>query len=356
MSLPAAYDIVATLGPATASPDHWRALHDAGATRFRLNTSHLTVDELRGWLRDLEALETDARRTELALPPLVLDLQGSKWRIGEIERGELEAGEEVDLVLSGEPGDAGGARSRTVRTIPVPHPDFFVAAGESDGRILINDARVALMLEALDAAAASARARVERGGPVDRAKGITLPATSYRSESLSQKDRRIAGLAPGPEARGAGGNHGGAEIQLAISYVRDGAEVAAYLREVGEGVRLVAKVERPTAVADLESIAGACDEIWICRGDLGAEMGLARMARAVAEAAAHLPVLDVPVLVAGQVLEHMSASAQPTRAEIVQLHDLLADGFAGVVLSDETAVGRYPVEAVRAAALFREGA
>ncbi|MFP4066889.1 MAG: pyruvate kinase [Spirochaetaceae bacterium] len=338
MSFPGTYDILATLGPATAEAELRRTLQAAGATRFRLNTSHLTVEAVRRWL---EALACDGR------PAVVLDLQGSKWRLGELKRQELATGQEVDLVLCGDgQGSTGsaGAGPGAGGTLPVPHPDFFTAAGESDGRILLNDARVELRLESLDAAAGSARARVITGGPVDRAKGITLPETAYRRESLSRKDREITEFARGAEG-----------IELALSYVRDGAEMAVYRRAMGAGIRLTAKVERPTAVAEIERIAALCDEVWLCRGDLGAEVGLAAMAGAVSEVAGKIPALGVPVLMAGQVLEHMSTSSQPTRAEVVQLHDLLVDGFAGVVLSDETAVGRYPVEAVRAAALFREG-
>ena len=349
------YDIVITLGPSTATPDSWRALVEAGATRFRLNTSHLDVDELSGWLERLAGFSTDMG----AAVPVVLDLQGSKWRLGRVSDRHLGAGEVVVLefgdggeTAAADGGSAGagrvppraaGARGPEL-VLPVPHEDFFTAAARSDGRIRVNDARVHLEIEDLDESARWARARVTTGGPVAAAKGVTLARTDFRRESLSEKDRRILA-----EARRFQG------VEIAISYVRDGREMAAYRAEAGGEARLAAKLERPSAVGDINGIASSADELWLCRGDLGAEVGLAEMARAVHRVAARVADLPLSCLMAGQVLEHMTREPQPTRAEVVQLYELLAAGFAGVVLSDETAVGDHPVEAAKAAALFAGG-
>ncbi|MFP4566765.1 MAG: pyruvate kinase [Spirochaetaceae bacterium] len=330
------YDIVATLGPVTASPDAWRALVEAGATRFRLNTSHLDVEELGGWL---ERLAGFSRRTGAEVP-VMLDLQGSKWRLGRVAEQRLVPGDVVALELGDGAGTAAGPR-RHGAILPVPHRDFFAAAARSDGRVLVNDARVHLEIEDLDEAAGRATARVATGGPVAAAKGITLAETGFRRESLSEKDRRILALA----RRFAG-------VEVAISYVKDGTETAAYRAEVGGEVRLTAKLERPSALADIDGIASVAEELWLCRGDLGAEVGPADMARAVHAVTKRVAGLQLPCLMAGQVLEHMTREPQPTRAEVVQLYELLAAGFAGVVLSDETAVGGYPIEATKTAALF----
>jgi pyruvate kinase len=224
--------------------------------------------------------------------------------------------------------------------LPVPHPDFFEAARRTAGRILMNDARV--QLEIVDTAANAVQARVLTAGPVSRGKGITLADSSYRTESLGEKDRRItetAGSWP--------------FVRFAVSYVRDAAEMEVYRRQFGEGHDVIAKIERPTAVEDIREIARFCDELWLCRGDLGAEMGLAAMAAAVSRVSRLVKTLEVPCLMAGQVLEHLTLEPHPTRAEVVQLHDLLEDGYCGVVLSDETATGRYPAAACGTAALFR---
>ena len=326
MPYPGSYEIIATLGPSTETPDSWAALRAAGATRFRLNTSHLSVDELERWLARLRTFFSSTSSM-----PVVLDLQGSKWRVGEVAARRLDVEEHLQLAV--EPGQG--------VDLPVPHPDFFRAAAHSDGRVLLNDARVELEITDLDATGGHARARVTRPGPVSRAKGITLPASDFRRESPGEKDRRILERVAGVDG-----------IEIALSYVRDGAELAAYLRNIGAGVRTIAKVERPTAVADMDTIAQNADELWLCRGDLGAEAGLIAMAEAVHAVGGRLGELAAPCIMAGQVLEHMTAAPEPTRAEIVQLYEVLQAGYAGVVLSDETAVGSYPVESCRTAALF----
>lgn len=141
-------------------------------------------------------------------------------------------------------------------------------------------------------------------------------------------------------------------VRYALSYVKDAAEMANYRRVLGESSHLIAKLERATALEDADGIAKMADELWLCRGDLGAEMGSRAMAEAVHAFSKKVASLPVPVLLAGQVLEHMTESLPPTRSELCYLYDALKAGFRGVVLSDETAIGRYPVEACRTAALF----
>ncbi len=134
---------------------------------------------------------------------------------------------------------------------------------------------------------------------------------------------------------------------LAFSFMFDGTE-AAWLRHAAPGCGVVGKVERQEALDSLDDIAASVDAVWICRGDLGAQLGPAALARGVA---ALDPVrVPVPVLMAGQVLEHLTRHAQPTRSEVCHLFDLVARGFAGIVLSDETAIGDDPVHAVATAA------
>jgi pyruvate kinase len=129
--------------------------------------------------------------------------------------------------------------------------------------------------------------------------------------------------------------------------------MARYRDVLGSGCAAAAKIERASAVADLSRIARRCDEVWICRGDLGAELGLQAMAEAVHDVTAAVRTLPVPTLLAGQVLEHMTRHPTPTRSEMCHLYDVLSSGFAGVVLSDETAIGEFPAESVRVAAMWR---
>jgi pyruvate kinase len=185
-------------------------------------------------------------------------------------------------------------------------------------------------------------ATVIQGGPLAARKGITYVASTYRQEAWGETDRAILA-----RTRGLAG------VRYALSYVKDAGEMARYRAQVEPSVYVIAKVERPSAVDDAPQIAASADELWLCRGDLGAEAGLRAMAHAARRLAASVPSLPVRALLAGQVLEHMVEHPAPTRSEVCALHDALADGYGGCVLSDETAIGRDPAAACRAAALFR---
>jgi pyruvate kinase len=321
------YRITATLGPASRSEQTWDEMIRAGARAFRLNTSHLSLDELEQWLERLQRF-LSSRGEQTAV---VLDLQGSKWRTGRMDPVWLEAGQMVELHWTTEAGPLG--------VLPVPHRDFFEAAELAAGEIVLNDAKV--RLELVEVNKDRLRARVIQAGPVSSNKGITYAESQYRKEDLNQKDREILERTRGAE-----------KVQYAISYVRDAAEMQRYRALIGREAYLAAKLEREQAVAEGLLMEDAADEIWLCRGDLGAEMGLAGMARTVSDFSSRVRESALPVLMAGQVLEHMTAHPNPTRTEVCYLYDMLQVGYAGFVLSDETAVGENPVESCRAAALF----
>jgi pyruvate kinase len=322
------YDIIATLGPATRSQASWRDLLYAGATGFRLNTSHMSPDELTEWLTTLNTFRA-ATAPEL---PIILDLQGSKWRLGDLEARELHTGQQVVLLLA----DSAAGED----LLPVPHPDFFQAAPLSGTVITLNDAKVQLTIQRIEEEHISAI--VTCGGPVAPRKGVTYQASTFRQERLNPRDRQI--VAETQHMQG---------IHCAISYVRDALEMQKYRALVGGGRHLIAKLERQPAVNEARKIAHFADALWLCRGDLGAEMGLQGMAQTAAAFSEQVASLPQPVLLAGQVLEHMVDHPTPTRSEVACIYEALRRGFAGVVLSDETAVGRYPTLAVEAAAIFR---
>ncbi len=328
------YDIVATLGPSSADPTLWQAMLDAGVTDFRLNTSHLSLEQLHGWLERLDAFFIPLQTR----PPLTLDLQGSKWRLGQFASFELREGQRIELVQAALSGQA--------NVLPVPHADFFRAAAVSDGKIVLNDAKILLELEHIGQEALTAR--VTRGGNIAPNKGITLASSEFRSEALSEKDRAIL-----QQTRNF------AAIRYAISYIKDAAEMAGYRSWIsglpGSRAYLIAKLERRQAVAEAQQIAAWSEALWLCRGDLGAELGLVDMAAAVHKFSAEVERFRIPAILAGQVLEHMTTQPTPTRSEVCYLHDALAQGYRGVVLSDETAIGKYPLESCRAAALFKTG-
>ncbi len=323
------YDIVATLGPVSDSPAIWRALLDSGATAFRLNTSHLSLTQLQEWLEPLAPFLSALNPT----PPLVLDLQGSKWRLGDFSTRVLEPGQRIALVYAPSTDQA--------NALPVPHADFFQAAGASSSEIVLNDARIKLVREATGREVL--HTRVITGGEISARKGITYAASTYRQEELSGKDRAIF-----EQTRHL------SFVRYAISYIRDVIEMRKYRDHFGEAAYLIAKLERQPAVEDAQDIAAIADELWLCRGDLGAELGLRSMAAAVQRVSDTIGDLPIPALLAGQVLEHMVDHPGPTRSEVCTLYEALLKGYRGFVLSDESAIGRYPIESCRSAALFRD--
>ena len=321
------YEIVATLGPGSQDSRTWKSMLSAGVTAFRLNTSHLSLPQLHTWLDRLipflSSLDTK--------PVLVLDLQGSKWRLGDFSPFKLIDGQRVELIL------AESSHSRNV--LPVPHPDFFRAASLSSDEIVLNDARIHLRVEA--AGKDSMNARIVQGGEISPRKGITFLSSQYRKEALSEKDHAIF-----EETRHL-------EIHYAISYIKDAAEMSKYRQLLGASVFLIAKLERGPALDEAVKIAGYANELWLCRGDLGAELGIKTMAEKVFSFSSEIRNYPAPVLMAGQVLEHMTGQPAPTRSEVCYLYDALVGGYGGFVLSDETAIGYYPLEACRTAALFK---
>lgn len=306
-----AAQLVATLGP--ASFDRVADLAAAGATSFRLNASHLGPDELRAALRTVR----------LACPaaPVIVDLQGAKMRIGARAPFAVAPGEIVRLSV------------RPDADIHVPHPELFAQTRPGD-TLGLDDGR--LRFEVVRVAAEHLEARAIAGGLVRPHKGLNVEQHPVRLGGLTGRDLAACSVAAEDGASA-----------LAFSFMLDGTE-AAWLRAAAPGRAIAGKIERAEAVSRLNDIAARVDALWICRGDLGAQIGPAALARFVAGFdPARLPV---PVLMAGQVLEHLTGHPEPTRSEVCHLYDLLARGYAGVVLSDETAIGRDPVHAVTTAA------
>jgi pyruvate kinase len=306
-----AHQLIVTLGPASMSTI--AALARAGATAFRLNASHLEPLELADALDRVRRACPDA--------PVVVDLQGAKMRVERREPRDVFEGE--TLALTEEPG--GDAQ--------VPHAEFFRQVGPGD-TVSIDDGRLRLLVESVGAG--SARVRALNAGRLVHRKGVNVEQHPVRLEELTWRDREACRIAAA---------HGVAT--LAYSFMTDGHE-AAWVREQVPGCTVVGKIERLEATTRLRELATCVGATWVCRGDLGVQLGLAGLARFVGSLdPASSPV---PVLMAGQVLEHLTGHPEPTRSEVCHLHDLLARGFAGIVLSDETAIGRDPVQATGLAA------
>lgn len=304
---------ILTIGPASSSPEMVAALARV-ATRFRLNTSHMSAARLRESLSGIGRVFHEAGR----VLPVVLDLQGAKVRIGRYpEVGRVPA--RVELRLA-EASDAPAV-------IPIPHESVFEKTAVGDV-VHLNDRRVILRITGRNSPG-SFEADCIRSGPLSSNKGFNCENRAYELVRLSLRDAeaiRIGNEFP--------------FVEYAVSFVLDGSE-AGLFRPLTENRRLIAKIERPAAIDRLTAIDALFDETWLCRGDLGAEADLRDLGALQARYVAAFPALRRPKILAGEVLGSMTAAPLPSRSEIVHLHDILAAGFDGIVLSDETAAGSH---------------
>jgi pyruvate kinase len=314
--------IVATLGPASADPATIRTLFEAGADVFRLNLSHGAQDGHRAVIAAIRALER-----EVARPIGILtDLQGPKLRVGKIKNGaiELKPGARYRLDLETAPGDAARA--------PLPHPEVF-AALRKDHEILIDDGRIRLRVTSHGHDHANLRVLV--GGRLSDNKGVNVPGTVLALSPLTAKDR--ADLRFALDA--------GADF-VGLSFVQRPEDVAEARRLIAGRAGVVSKIEKPAALDRLGEIVGLSDAVMVARGDLGVELPPEDVPAAQKRIVRHCREAGRPVIVATQMLESMIAAPQPTRAEASDVATAVYDGADAVMLSGETATGKYPKEAV----------
>jgi pyruvate kinase len=311
------FELVATVGP--ASLGRVRDLLTAGASKLRLNASHLRGPALRRALRIVLSASPPER--------VVVDLQGAKMRLGTMSPRRIRRGTRVRLALVPRRGE-----------MPLPHPELFaqVAGGEvlsaDDGRLRFEV--IAVGADRLEACALTS-------GVLQPRKGLNLADHPVRLDRLIAEDREAVAECVDRGVR-----------SFALSFMQDAADVQLLTREA-PGCRVTAKLERGEALRALRPIARQVHDVWICRGDLQEQVGPAAMAAFVASLDPRR--LSVPVLMAGQVLQSLRDHLTPFRSEVCHLYDLIERGYAGVVLSDETAVGSDPVGAVRmAVSLWRD--
>jgi pyruvate kinase len=315
--------IVATLGPASTDAATIESLYRAGADVFRLNFSHGSHDDHKARLDTLRALEQSLGRPVGVL----IDLQGPKLRIGTFAGGPvvLEAGAPFRLDLNaGQPGD----RTR----VALPHPEIF-AALEPGTRLLLDDGRIELKVEKYNAE--SADTVVVNGGVLSDRKGVNVPGVVLPLSALTEKDRKdlAFGLSLGID-------------WIALSFVQR-AEDIREIKEIVQGrARIVAKLEKPAAIGDLEAIVEEADAVMVARGDLGVEMPAEQVPAIQKRIVRVCRRLGKPVIVATQMLESMVTTPVPTRAEASDVATAIYDGVDAVMLSAESASGKYPVEAV----------
>ncbi len=318
--------ILATLGPASRSPEMIAQLLGAGADAFRVNMSHGDHETHAATIAAIRAAEKDFGR-----PVTILcDLQGPKLRVGQFTDGRavIRHGSHFTLDRDPAPGDE--------TRVCLPHPELFGIL-EKDQRLLIDDGK--LRLRVISASDEKILCSAEVGGVIMDRKGVNVPDALVPVAAMTEKDRRDLSFAV---AQGAD--------WIALSFVQRPEDVAEARRLLGgsggSGAALMAKIEKPAAVERLAEIIELADGIMVARGDLGVELNpweVPPLQKRIVAATRHS---GKPVVVATQMLESMIESPSPTRAEVSDVANAIYDGADAVMLSAETASGAWPVEAV----------
>jgi pyruvate kinase len=314
--------IVATVGPASNTPDMLKALFLAGVDTFRLNFSHGTQDDHAKVHAAIRALEADVGRPIAILQ----DLQGPKIRVGTIRDGKIAvaAGEMVRFVRSGSDGDR--------MAIPLPHDEIFAAIAPGQD-LLIDDGRVRARISGIGDDHIDAT--IVTGGTIANRKGVNLPGTVLNLSPLTPKDRADLefGLRLGVD-------------WVALSFVQKPGDLIDARGLIGDRAGLMAKIEKPSALAHIDDIIHLSDAIMVARGDLGVEIPHEEVPGRQKELVRACRLAAKPVIVATQMLDSMVAAPTPTRAEASDVATAVYDGADAVMLSAESASGQYPLEAV----------
>jgi len=322
--------IVCTVGPAIGTEDKLVAAITAGASAFRLNMSHSTHSTHRQYITAIRAAER-ATGTHI---PIIVDLQGPKLRVGELGNGvSLIPGREIILA------DPAIVRRKRLKfpdgALPVDYPSIAKDLKRGD-TILFDDGLLAVQVT--DVRDPFVKAVVVHGGLLRSRKGINLPNVSISASALTTKDRRDLEFAIAE----------GADF-IAVSFVRsrkDIEQVRRYLAQRNAELGIIAKIEKPEAVSALEEIIEVSDAVMVARGDLGVEIPPSHVPLVQKRIIARCNYYGKPVITATQMLESMVTNPRPTRAEASDVANAVLDGTDAVMLSAETSVGAYPIEAI----------
>jgi len=319
--------IVATIGPATSHPDVLRQLIEAGATTLRLNFSHGTHDDHQRSIRLIRQVSF-----ELNQPVGILqDLQGPKIRLGKFENGSIQLAKDAPFILTSIPL-TGTEEISSVTYEPLVRE---VPAGAT---ILLDDGKVEMRVEEVDLAKEQLHCRVVVGGKLSNSKGVNFPGVYLSIKAMTDKDRKdlMFGLDQGVD-------------WVALSFVRnpqDMLEIKELISSTGKQVPVIAKIEKHEAIEQMEAILSLCDGVMVARGDLGVELPAEDVPILQKRLIHTANRLGIPIITATQMLDSMVSNPRPTRAEVSDVANAILDGTDAVMLSNETAVGQYPVEAV----------
>jgi len=319
--------IVATIGPACSSPEVIRQLIEAGATTLRLNFSHGTHADHHRNICTIRQISC-----ELNKPVAILqDLQGPKIRLGKYPDGPitLQKGDPYILTSRAIPGSATANQVSYDRLVEEVPPGAI---------IMLDDGRVEMVVESVDTETQSLHCRVVVAGTLSNNKGVNFPNVHLSVKAMTNKDREDLrfGLAEGVD-------------WVALSFVcspDDILEVKELIAAAGKHAGVIAKIEKHEAIAQMEEILAVCDGVMVARGDLGVEVPAEDVPILQKRLIRTANRLGIPVITATQMLDSMAQSPRPTRAEISDVANAILDGTDAVMLSNETAVGKYPVAAV----------
>lgn len=320
--------IVATIGPATSSPEMLRSLVLAGATTLRLNFSHGTHEDHQRSIRLIRQTSF-----ELNQPVGILqDLQGPKIRLGRFEDGSiaLQKGDFFTLTSNAVKG------TQEMSSVTYDKLSEEVPEGAT---ILLDDGRVEMQVETVDRAEKALRCRVVVGGVLSNNKGVNFPGVYLSIKALTDKDRKdlTFGLDQGVD-------------WVALSFVRnpqDVLEIKELISSAGKNVPVIVKIEKHEAIQEMEAILSIADGVMIARGDLGVELPAEDVPILQKRLIVTANRMGIPVITATQMLDSMVHSPRPTRAEVSDVANAIFDGTDAVMLSNETAVGKFPIEAVQ---------
>ncbi|EKQ70065.1 pyruvate kinase [Leptolyngbyaceae cyanobacterium JSC-12] len=320
--------IVATIGPATSSPEVLRALIEAGATTLRLNFSHGTHEDHQRNIRLIRQTSF-----ELNQPVGILqDLQGPKIRLGRFENGSIVLKPGDRFILTSEPMI--GTQEKSCVTYE-PLADE-VPEGST---ILLDDGRVEMRVQEVRRSEKELHCEVVVGGVLSNNKGVNFPGVYLSIKALTDKDRKdlTFGLDQGVD-------------WVALSFVRnpnDVLEIKELISAAGKQVPVIVKIEKHEAIEEMDAILSISDGVMVARGDLGVELPAEDVPILQKRLISTANRMGIPVITATQMLDSMVHSPRPTRAEVSDVANAIIDGTDAVMLSNETAVGKYPVEAVK---------
>jgi pyruvate kinase len=314
--------VLATLGPASNTPEMIQKLYEAGADAFRINMSHGDQASKVPLFEAIRGLEKTLGRPTTILA----DLQGPKLRVGKFAEGRvmLETGQTFILDRDPTPGDA--------TRVQLPHREIFEAA-HPDARLLLDDGKLVLRVTAADPDRLTTI--VEVGGALSNNKGLNVPDMVLPLAALTEKDRSDLAFAV----------EQGADW-IALSFVQRPEDLMEARRLIGGKAALLAKIEKPSAISRLDEIMEQCDGVMVARGDLGVELppqSVPPLQKRIVETARRM---GRPVIVATQMLESMIESPSPTRAEVSDVATAVYDGADSIMLSAESAAGKWPCESV----------